>query len=87
MPSPIPKQLDGMRIGLVFPDFLSTDLASYQDNGKFLGVVPPLSLLYVAASLQQAGAIVKEQLHDVAPRDPSPAPLACAMCMRHVQHL
>jgi len=48
-----------VRIALVFPLFLSHKLASYQDNGRFLGNVPPLSLLYVASALKSAGATVR----------------------------
>lgn len=57
-PSTARTDLAGVRIALVFPTFLEADLASYQDNGKMLGVVPPLSLIYVASVLQQAGARV-----------------------------
>ena len=53
------QELAGLRVALVFPDFLTSDLASHQDNGRFLGVVPPLSLLYVAAVLKRAGAVVE----------------------------
>ena len=42
-------RLDGLRIALVFPHFVSDELASYADNGRFMGTVQPLSLLYVAA--------------------------------------
>jgi radical SAM superfamily enzyme YgiQ (UPF0313 family) len=53
-----PKQpLAGLRVALIFPDFLQSNLASHQDNGRFLGLVPPLSLLYVAAVLRRAGAV------------------------------
>jgi radical SAM superfamily enzyme YgiQ (UPF0313 family) len=52
-------RLDGLRVLLVFPTFLSPEMASYEDNGRFLGVVPPLSLLYVAAVLERAGAVVE----------------------------
>lgn len=51
-------RLAGLRVALVFPDFLEVDLASYQDNGRFLGTVPPLSLAYVASALEAEGAEV-----------------------------
>ena len=51
-------RLAGLRVALVFPDFLEQQLASYQDNGRFLGKVPPLSLAYVAGALEAAGAEV-----------------------------
>ena len=52
------SRLDGLRIALVFPHFVSDELASYADNGRFMGTVQPLSLLYVAAVLRNAGAQV-----------------------------
>jgi anaerobic magnesium-protoporphyrin IX monomethyl ester cyclase len=47
-----------VRVALVFPTFLDVDLASHQDNAKFLGAIPPLTLGYVAAVLRDAGADV-----------------------------
>ncbi|MCB9777271.1 MAG: B12-binding domain-containing radical SAM protein [Alphaproteobacteria bacterium] len=52
------SKLAGMRIALVFPDFLEQQLASYQDTARYLGKVPPLSLLYVAGALEAEGATV-----------------------------
>jgi anaerobic magnesium-protoporphyrin IX monomethyl ester cyclase len=52
------SRLAGLRIALVFPHFVSDELASYADNGRFMGTVQPLSLLYVAAVLRDAGARV-----------------------------
>jgi len=49
-------RLAGLRIALVFPTFLDADLASHQDNARFLGAIPPLSLGYVAAVLRDEGA-------------------------------
>jgi anaerobic magnesium-protoporphyrin IX monomethyl ester cyclase len=51
-------RLAGLRVALVFPVFIDVELASYQDNAKYLGSIPPLSLGYVAAVLEQAGAEV-----------------------------
>lgn len=51
-------RLDGLRVALIFPHFVSDELASYADNGRFMGTVQPLSLLYVAAVLRDAGARV-----------------------------
>ena len=50
--------LAGLRVALVFPVFLDVELASYQDNARFLGAIPPLTLGYVAAVLRDAGAEV-----------------------------
>ena len=50
------SRLAGLRVALVFPTFLDADLASHQDNARFLGAIPPLSLGYVAAVLRDAGA-------------------------------
>ena len=55
--APTPR-LDGLRIALVFPHFVSDELVSYADNGRFMGTVQPLSLLYVASVLRNAGARV-----------------------------
>jgi radical SAM superfamily enzyme YgiQ (UPF0313 family) len=51
-------RLAGVRIALVFPTFLDVELASHQDNARFLGAIPPLSLGYVAAVFKRAGADV-----------------------------
>ena len=51
-------RLDGLRVALIFPHYVSVELASYADNGRFMGTVQPLSLLYVAAVLRDAGARV-----------------------------
>jgi len=51
-------RLSGLRVALVFPVFIDVELASYQDNARYLGSIPPLSLGYVAAVLEQAGAEV-----------------------------
>jgi anaerobic magnesium-protoporphyrin IX monomethyl ester cyclase len=51
-------RLAGLRVALVFPTFLDVELASHQDNARFLGAIPPLSLGYVAAVLERAGADV-----------------------------
>ncbi len=51
-------RLAGLRVALVFPVFIDVELASYQDNAKYLGAIPPLSLGYVAAVLENAGAEV-----------------------------
>jgi len=51
-------RLAGLKVALVFPTFLDTRLASYQDNARFLGMIPPLNLSYVAGALQAAGAEV-----------------------------
>ena len=50
--------LAGLKVALVFPTFLDADLASHQDNARFLGAIPPLSLGYVASVLRGAGADV-----------------------------
>ena len=52
------SRLAGLRVALVFPVFIDVELASYQDNAKYLGSIPPLSLGYVAAVLEAAGAEV-----------------------------
>ncbi|MEE2829023.1 MAG: radical SAM protein, partial [Myxococcota bacterium] len=41
-----------------FPTFLDVELASHQDNARFLGSIPPLTLGYVASVLTEAGADV-----------------------------
>ncbi len=51
-------RLAGLRVALVFPTFLDVELASHQDNARFLGAIPPLSLGYVASVLTRAGADV-----------------------------
>ena len=51
-------RLAGLRVALVFPVFIDVELASYQDNARFLGAIPPLTLGYVAAVLRDAGAEV-----------------------------
>ena len=51
-------RLAGLRVALVFPIFLDVELASHQDNARFLGSIPPLSLAYVASVLKGAGADV-----------------------------
>jgi len=51
-------RLAGLRFALVFPTFLDVELASHQDNAKFLGAIPPLTLGYVASVLRDAGAEV-----------------------------
>ncbi len=51
-------RLSGLRVALVFPVFIDVELASYQDNAKYLGAIPPISLGYVAAVLEGAGAEV-----------------------------
>ena len=68
MPTPSPTRpltaragegrLAGLRIALVFPVFIDVELASYQDNARYLGAIPPLTLGYVAAVLRDAGAEV-----------------------------
>jgi radical SAM superfamily enzyme YgiQ (UPF0313 family) len=52
------RRLAGMRVALVFPTFLDVELASHQDNARFLGSIPPLTLGYVAGTLKEAGADV-----------------------------
>jgi len=52
------RRLAGLRVALVFPTFLDVELASHQDNARFLGAIPPLTLGYVAAVLKEAGAEV-----------------------------
>lgn len=51
-------RLAGLRIALVFPTFLDVELASHQDNARYLGAIPPLTLGYVASVLSIAGADV-----------------------------
>jgi radical SAM superfamily enzyme YgiQ (UPF0313 family) len=51
-------RLAGLRVALVFPTFLDVELASHQDNAKFLGAIPPLTLGYVASVLRDGGAEV-----------------------------
>lgn len=51
-------RLAGLRVALVFPVFIDVELASYQDNARFLGAIPPLSLGYVASALEAEGAEV-----------------------------
>lgn len=58
MPAGPSLRLAGLRVALVFPDFLEQQLASYADNTRFLGNVPPLSLAYVAGALEAEGAQV-----------------------------
>ena len=52
------RRLAGLRVALVFPTFLDVELASHQDNARFLGAIPPLTLGYVAAALTRDGADV-----------------------------
>ncbi len=52
------RRLAGLRVALVFPTFLDVELASHQDNARFLGAIPPLTLGYVGAVLREAGADV-----------------------------
>ncbi len=52
------RRLAGLRVALVFPTFLDVELASYRDNARFLGLIPPLNLAYVAGVLRAAGAEV-----------------------------
>ena len=52
------RRLAGLRVALVFPTFLDVELASHQDNARFLGSIPPLTLGYVGAVLEEAGADV-----------------------------
>jgi radical SAM superfamily enzyme YgiQ (UPF0313 family) len=51
-------RLTGLKVALVFPTFLDVELASHQDNARFLGAIPPLTLAYVAAVLEREGAQV-----------------------------
>ena len=51
-------RLAGLRVALVFPTFLDVELASHQDNARFLGAIPPLTLGYVAGALTRDGADV-----------------------------
>ncbi len=51
-------RLAGLRVALVFPTFLDVELASHQDNARFLGAIPPLTLGYVASALTRDGADV-----------------------------
>jgi anaerobic magnesium-protoporphyrin IX monomethyl ester cyclase len=51
-------RLAGLRVALVFPTFLDVELASHQDNARFLGAIPPLTLGYVASVLVRGGADV-----------------------------
>lgn len=51
-------RLAGLRVALVFPTFLDVELASHQDNARYLGAIPPLTLGYVASALTQDGADV-----------------------------
>ena len=51
-------RLAGLRVALVFPTFLDVELASHQDNARFLGAIPPLTLGYVASTLVRDGADV-----------------------------
>ena len=51
-------RLSGLRVALVFPTFLDVELASHEDNARFLGAIPPLTLGYVASVLRDAGADV-----------------------------
>ena len=55
---PLEGPLAGLRVALVFPTFLDVELASHQDNARFLGAIPPLTLGYVASALQRDGADV-----------------------------
>ncbi len=52
------RRLAGLRVALVFPTFLDVELASHQDNARFLGAIPPLTLGYVGSVLKEAGAEV-----------------------------
>lgn len=52
------RRLAGLRVALVFPTFLDVELASHQDNARFLGAIPPLTLSYVATVLERSGAEV-----------------------------
>ncbi len=52
------RRLAGLKVALVFPTFLDVELASHQDNARFLGSIPPLTLGYVGATLREAGADV-----------------------------
>lgn len=57
-PPPQDRRLAGLRVALVFPTFLDVELASHQDNARFLGSIPPLTLAYVATVLERSGAEV-----------------------------
>jgi len=48
-----------MRVGLIFPSYREyCDIISLPENKQHLGVIPPLSLAYVAAILEKAGCKV-----------------------------
>ncbi len=51
-------KLAGLRVALVFPVFIDHELASYQENARYLGSIPPISLGYVASALEAGGAEV-----------------------------
>ncbi|RKX96327.1 MAG: hypothetical protein DRP84_01420 [Spirochaetes bacterium] len=53
-------KLDNIRVGLVFPQYKEyLDTVSLPENKLHLGLIPPLSLAYVAALLENAGCEVK----------------------------
>lgn len=52
--------LENIRVGLVFPPYKEyCDAVSLPENKQHLGIIPPLSLAYVAAILEKAGCKVE----------------------------
>ena len=52
--------LHNLRIGLIFPPYKEySDTVSLPENKEHLGSIPPLSLTYVAALLEETGCTVK----------------------------
>ncbi len=53
-------RLDGVKVALVFPPYKeSQDSISLKENKQHLGLIPPISLGYVAAILEQIGCTVR----------------------------
>lgn len=54
------NSIKNIKVGLVFPAYKEyQDTVSLPENKRHLGVIPPLSLAYVAAILERAGCKVK----------------------------
>lgn len=52
--------LNGVRVALVFPPYKeSRDAISLKENKEHLGLIPPISLAYVASILENEGCLVK----------------------------